>query len=194
MATSRVRIPALCAAVLALALTAAGAADGSPGAKTKPSAIKKAKKKAVKKTTKAVRAGLPSSSEPGLAHPPQPQKIKISICKQLRAGKRLKGFKCSWSAKGELPGLVPFRCAGKAKLKANGRQIRRLDPCNNNLEALAPLLESPHPVTFGYYEDWALHPDLYNRLAGGGARIARVNLSWSELQPNQGTAPGNWSW
>ena len=197
-ATSRVRLPALCAGLVALALIAAAPADASttaPGAaKTKPSAIKTAKKKAVKKTTKAVRAELQSSSEPGLAQPAESPKVKISSCKQLTAGKRLKGFKCSWSAQGELPGLVPFRCAGKAKLKANGRKIKHLDPCNNNLEALAPLLETPHPVAFGYYEDWAVHPDLFDRLAAGGAKIARVNLSWSELQPNQGTAPGNWAW
>ena len=49
-------------------------------------------------------------------------------------------------------------------------------------------------MAFGYYEDSAVHPDLFNRLAAGGAKIARVNLSWSELQPNQGTAPTNWAW
>ena len=86
-ATSRVRLPALCAGLVALALIAAAPADASTtasgAAKTKPSAIKKAKKKAVKKTTKAVRAELQSSSEPGLAQPAEGPKIKISSCKQL---------------------------------------------------------------------------------------------------------------
>jgi hypothetical protein len=157
-----VRIPALCAGIVALALaltiTVDALANAPSAAKTKPSAIKKAKKKAVKKTTKAVRAELQSSSEPGLAQPAAGPKIKVSRCKPLKVHKRLSGFKCSWSAKGQLPGLVPFRCAGKAKLKASGRKIKRLDACDNSLEAQAALLETPHAVSFGYFEDWITRP------------------------------------
>ncbi len=197
-ATSRACVSALCAglAALTLATAALASAPGAAASTAKPSAsaIKKAKKKAVRKTTKAVRKQLSTSSTPGLAVPEQGPKIKISSCKQLRAGKRLKGFKCSWSASGELPGLVPFRCAGKAKLKPNGRKIKRLDPCENNLEPLAPLLENPRPIAFGYFEDWIAQPGRYDELAAGGATIARADLSWRTLQPTAGPPPTAWNW
>ncbi len=197
-ANIRARIPALCAGLVVVALAAlvlgvAGAAAASP-AKQSAAAIKKAKKRAVKKTTKGVHEEVTSSSTPGLAQPDQGPKIKVSSCKQLRAHHRLSGFKCSWSAQGELPGIVPFRCAGKAKLKANGRKLKRLDGCDNNLEAQAPLLADHHPVAFGYYEDWTAHPGLFDELAGGGAGIARVDLDWRTLQPTQNAAPANWDW
>ena len=94
----------------------------------------------------------------------------------------------------QLPGLVPFRCAGKAKLKPNGRKIKRLDPCENNLEPQAPLLENPRPIPFGYFEDWILRPGRYDELAAGGATIARADLSWRTLQPNAGAPPTAWNW
>ncbi len=197
-ANIRAGIPALCAGLVAMALAAlllgvAGAAAASP-AKQSAAAIKKAKKRAVKKTTKGVHKEVTSSSTPGLAQPDQGPQVKVSSCKQLRVHHRLSGFKCSWSAQGELPGIVPFRCAGKAKLKANGRKLKRLDGCDNNLEAQAPLLADHHPVAFGYYEDWTAHPGLFDELAEGGAGIARVDLDWRTLQPTQNAAPANWDW
>ena len=192
-------MPALCAGLVALALDRRrgrprrlGTAPGA--AKTKPSAIKKAKKKAVKKTTKAVRAELQSSLRArGSRSPPKAQRSR-SRAASSSPSTSASGFKCSWCGEGQLPGLVPFRCAGKAKLKANGRKIKRLDPCNNNLEALAPLLETPHPVAFGYFEDWPLHPDLYDASRPAAPRSRALICPGATLQPNQGTPPANWDW
>ena len=108
-ANIRAGIPALCAGLVVVALAAlapgvAGPAAASP-AKQSAAAIKKAKKRAVKKTTKAVHEGVTSSSTPGLAQPDQGPQVKVSSCKTAARpqDKSLSGFKCSWSAQGELP-------------------------------------------------------------------------------------------
>src|SRR5687767_13966966 len=73
------------------------------------------KKKAERKTIKAVKKKLPRDATPGLVPAEKPVKVKVSSCKQRGSDSNLKGFKCKWSAKGELPGRVLLRCKGKSK-------------------------------------------------------------------------------
>lgn len=171
----------------AMALTAAAAVAPSDA-----EAATAAKKSAIKKTKKAVRKQIPGAGTPGLAAPAKRPKIKVSSCKTK--GKK---FRCSWAAKGEAPGLVPFRCAGKATVVSQGRKVKRIDPCENKLEQQAPLLAQPNAFEFGYFEDFNTHP-LFAELAAGGADVAREGIIWKLLQPQAPSAGEDpqraWNW
>ena len=177
---------ALAALLLLGGILATSAGEASAAS---PQALKK---KAIKKTKGAVKNQLTTSAIPGLAEPAAPPQIKVSSCKTKKTK-----FKCSWTAKGEAAGRVPIHCGGLAIIDAKAKKVKRLDPCANTLEKQAPLLASPHPVTFGYFEDWATQP-LFGKLKAGGAQIARVGLSWKTLQPNAPTQGQNpqtaWDW
>ena len=155
-------------------------------------AASKAKKKAVKTTKAAVKKQIPGAGVAGLAQPTSKPRIKVSSCKQ-----KPRKFKCTWAAQGEAPGIVPFRCKGTAVIDKRGKKVKRIGRCNNNLEAQAPLLEQRRAIGFGYYEDFSTHT-LFTEAAAGGATIAREDLFWNMLQPNQPT-PGEdpqtaWDW
>jgi hypothetical protein len=169
-------------------------AMGSP-AHAKPTAadIRKAKAKAVKRTTRAVKSEASTSSTPGLAPAHAALDVKVTSCKQRGTGTSFAGFTCSWAAHGELPGIIPFRCNGKAITDATGA-VKSIDPCDNLDEVQAPLLASPHPVSFGYYETFDVYTDLYDELAGSGADIAKEGVTWRSLQKSEGADPASWDW
>jgi len=177
----------LCA--LAIITPSVGLASAGPT----PAAIKALKKKAVKKTTKAVRKELPGVGIPELATPGSPPSIKVSSCKQRKKGNRFVGFTCSWAAHGEAPGLVPFRCNGKATFDAKHKKVKKIDPCKNLAEAQVPLLAAPHDVAFGYFETFDIFGDLFDELHAGGAVIARQDLDWPTLEPSP-SPPASWNW
>ena len=63
-----------------------------------------------------------------------------------------------WRAEGLYPGEVPYHCAGKAVWKRK-RSRWRVDGCENRLQPMAPLLDTPNPPPiFGFNDDWIFHP------------------------------------
>ena len=179
---------ALLCIVIAIGPSVSGAAPGP-----KPAAIKALKKKAVKKTRKAVHRELPGVGIPELASPNSPPTIKVTSCKQRKKHHRFAGFTCSWNAHGEAPGLVPFRCNGKAIFDAKRKKVKRIDRCANRDEAQVPLLASPHELAFGYFETFDVFGDLFDELHNGGAVIARQDLDWPTLEPTP-SPPASWNW
>ena len=179
-------------AIVVATMLALGGLFAAAGGDAYAASPKTLKKKAIKKTKGAVKNELTEGTAAGLAEPASPPKIKVSSCKTKKTK-----FECSWSAKGEAAGRVPIHCSGTAIIDARAKKVKRLDPCNNTQEVQAPLLASPHPVGFGYFEDWATSP-LFGKLKAGGAQLARVGLSWKALQPSPPTPSENpqtaWSW
>lgn len=179
-------------AIMVAALLAFGAITAASSGEAHAATAKQLKKKAFKRTKGAVKKELTAGTAEGLAEPGAAPKVKVSSCKTKKSK-----FKCSWSAKGEAAGRVPIHCSGKAVINKTAKKVKRLDPCNNTLEEQAPLLANPHPVTFGYFEDWATQP-LFGKLKAGGAQVARVGLNWKALQPNAPQPNENpqtaWSW
>jgi len=93
-------------------------------------------------------------------------------CKQQTKRKRLAGFKCSWNAHGELPGRV---CC-EATRREGGRKATGADVAGHQrTEVQAPLLEDPHPIDFGYFEDFTQIDGLYRLPApeASGSSIIR---------------------
>ena len=188
---TRFSVKALVLALIAvLAIGCLGAVADEAGA-ANPKVLRK---KAIKRTKGAVKKQLTAGTVTGLAEPGVPPVVRVTSCK----AKKTK-FVCSWAAKGEAAGRVPIHCSGKAIVDAKAKKVKRLDACKNTLEAQAPLLAAPHPLTFGYFEDWptATNP-LFGKLKAGGAQVARVGLSWKTLEPNAPVAGENpqtaWEW
>jgi hypothetical protein len=170
--------------VAALASGTAAAADQDAAA---------LKKGAVKATIKTVKKKLPRDRTPGLAPSEEPVKVKVTSCKQKLAGGRITGFLCAWNAHGELPGRVLLRCKGKAKVRAGATKAKKVK-CRNLEELQAPLLANPHPIEFGYFEDFSTIQDLWDELKAGGATLMREGITWTVLQPNAGSPPSSWNW
>ncbi len=99
---------------------------------------------------------------------------------------------CRWRAEGLFPGEVPYRCSGKARLRA-GKGGWKIGECVNQLEPMVPLMPEPgpHPV-FGFNEEWLLPPNRswINYLPGIGADAARLAVQWQNVE---GT-PGQYGW
>ena len=146
--------------LLAAAAIPAGAAQADNDPKYKDSQLKKMVKAELREvglTPKGV-----SSCKPKLG-------AKVMVCK--------------WRAAGMFPGEVSYECAGKAKMIVAKRKWK-LDPCNNVVEPMVPLLDfpGPHPQ-FGYNEDWLVQADKLDELAAGGANVARTGLYWDAVEP-----------
>jgi polysaccharide biosynthesis protein PslG len=171
----------LCAALLALT----AAADSAP---VDAASLKK---KAAKKTVKAVKRKLLADRAPELAKPNLT--IKVSSCKVRTRRGRLAGFRCSWSVKGELPGVVPVRCNGKAKVDAKAKKAKP-GRCKNKEELQAPLLQQPADVLFGYFEDFGTDSSLLSYVGPGGGNVIREGIAWYVLQPAPGGDPSTWDW
>jgi hypothetical protein len=189
----RVSIISALAVLAALALCTTAIATPAPPATEKVS-ISKLRKNAKKKTIKAVRRQLAAVDTAGdLAPPSSPTQVKVPSCK-AKPKRNPRRFKCSWSAKGELPGVVPVKCNGTSKFDARKKKVKRVSPCENKLDPQAPLLATPHDVPFGYFADFDTAPDLFDYLRTGGANVAREDLNWGTLQPNPGGDPSTWDW
>jgi hypothetical protein len=180
-------------AVAALVLAALVPALGSAGADSPD--IGALKKKAERKTVKAVKKKLPKDRTPGLVPAERPVKVRVSSCKQRGSDRNLHGFKCRWSAKGELPGRVLLRCNGKAKVDARARRAK-VKRCRNLEEAQAPLLATPHDVNFGYFEDFTTIDDLFDdaAAAASGSNTIREGITWTVLQPEPTVPVSGWNW
>ncbi len=179
--------------VCALLLIAAPAATAKPG--PDPDETAELKKEAEENTIAAVKKGLPKDKTPGLQPSQEKIKIKVTSCKQIVKKGKLKGFKCAWNAHGELPGRVLFRSNGLAKVDADS-DVKMDEPIENLIEAQAPLLATPHEISFGYFEDFTTIPDLYDEAspAATGADIIREGITWKVLQPVEGSPPSEWRW
>jgi hypothetical protein len=153
------------------------------------------KDQAVTATIKAVKHKLPRDKTPGLEPSQQPVKIKVTSCKQQVDHKRLAGFSCSWNAHGELPGRVLLRSNGVAKVDAKATAAK-VGKVVNETEVQAPLLEDPHPVDFGYFEDFTQIDGLYDYASpeASGSNIIREGITWKVLQPTEDTPPSKWHW
>jgi hypothetical protein len=119
--------------------------------------------------------------------------IKVSGCKQRIKRGRAAPFTCRWTAKGELPGLVPVRCKAKANVDARAKKAKP-GRCQNQQELQAPLQRQPAEVLFGYFEDLSTIPGLLGYIGAGGGNIIREDIDWSLLQPTPGSDPGTWDW
>jgi polysaccharide biosynthesis protein PslG len=172
---------ALCAAILAL--SSAGDSASADAASLK--------QKAAKKTAKALKRKLLADRAPELVKPDL--KIRVSSCKERTRRGRLVGFRCSWKVKGELPGLVPVRCKGKASVdaKAKNAKPRR---CKNQEEPQAPLLRQPADALFGYFDDFSTDLSLFGFVGPGGGNVIREGITWRVLQPTPGGDPSTWDW
>ena len=180
---------------LLLALIACVVASPASAATKHAQNVSDLKSQAVKATIKAVKHKLPRDRTRGLAPSRQPVKIKVTSCKQELAKKRLRGFKCAWNAHGELRGRVLLRSNGVAKVDAKTSKAD-VGKVVNETEVQAPLLKDPHPVDFGYFEDFTQIPGLYDYAApaASGANIVREGITWKVLQPTEGTPPSKWHW
>jgi hypothetical protein len=94
---------------------------------------------------------------------------------------------CGWRASGLYPGQVPYACAGKAVWKRKSDSWR-VDPCKNQRQPEAPLLDSPNPPpVFGFNDNWIFAPtQALNMLEDTGATVARMSLSWRGVEGDQG--------
>jgi hypothetical protein len=114
---------------------------------------------------------------------------KISRCGPAKKGGRLIFSKwvCEWRAEGLYPGQVPYACAGKAvwKRKANSW---RVDPCVNQRQPEAPLLDAPNAAPiFGFNDNWIFQPNAaLDMLDDTQSDVARVALSWRGVEADQG--------
>jgi polysaccharide biosynthesis protein PslG len=179
---------------VALAAAALCAATAATLALTSPSAaadVASLKQKAKAKTAKAVKRKLLADRTPGLAK--HNLAITVPSCKQRTKRGDLAGFKCSWNAKGELPGLVPVRCNGKARVDAKAKKAKP-GRCRNKAELQAPLQSQPAEILFGYFEDFSAVPGLFGNVGAGGGNVIREDITWRDLQPTPGGDPGTWDW
>jgi hypothetical protein len=105
------------------------------------------------------------------------------------------GFKCAWNAHGELPGRVPLRANGIAEVDAKGTRAK-VGNITNKTEVQAPLLADPHPIDFGYFEDFTKMPGLLDLATpeATGSDIVREGITWTVLQPDPNTPPSHWKW
>jgi hypothetical protein len=172
---------ALCAAILALSW----AADNAPADAAS------LKQKAAKKTAKALKRKLLADRAPEFVKPDLT--IRVSSCKERTRRGRVVGFRCSWKVKGELPGLVPVRCKGKASVDAKAKKAKPR-PCKNQEEPQAPLLRQPADILFGYFEDFGTVPGLFGFVGAGGGNVIREGITWRVLQPTPGGDPSTWDW
>jgi hypothetical protein len=180
---------------LLLALIACVAASPASAATKHSQNVSDLKSQAVKETIKAVKHNLPRDKTPGLEPSQHPVKIKVTSCKQQTKGKRLAGFKCSWNAHGELPGRVLLRSNGVAKVDAKATEAD-VGAVTNETEVQAPLLEAPHPIDFGYFEDFTQIDGLYDYASpeASGSSIIREGITWKVLQPDENAPPSKWKW
>ncbi len=76
------------------------------------------------------------------------------------------------------------------------RGDRQGETVENLTEVQAPLLAKPHDVSFGYFEDFTKIPGLYDEVSPRrtGSDIIREGITWTVLQPTEGTAPSKWRW
>jgi polysaccharide biosynthesis protein PslG len=172
---------ALCAAILALSSVADSASADAASLK----------QKAAKKTAKALKRKLLADRAPELVKPDL--KIRVSSCKERTRRGRLVGFRCSWKVKGELPGLVPVRCKGKASVDAKAKKAKPRR-CKNQEEPQAPLLRQPGDVLFGYFDDFSTDPSLFGFVGPGGGTVIREGITWRVLQPTPRGDPSTWDW
>jgi hypothetical protein len=185
-----------------LALRVLGAlvacATASPGAAAADhdTNISRLKHRAVKQTIESVRGALPRDRTPGLMASHRPIEIKVTSCKQHVERHRLSGFKCAWNAHGELPGRVLLRSNGVARLDGKARRAKVERPIENLTEHQAPLLATPHDVSFGYFEDFTKISGLYDAASpeATGADIIREGITWKVLQPTESAPPSKWKW
>lgn len=179
--------------VVALALALAALVPASASAA--PADIGALRDKAERKVVKAVKKKLPRERMPGLVKPAKRVKIKVKGCSVRGSERDFGGFKCRWSAKGELPGRVALRCKGTAKVDAAVRRAKT-KRCKNKEEVQAPLLETPHEVNFGYFEDFTQIPGLFDDASAGatGSNTIREGITWAALQREPGGAPETWNW
>ncbi len=177
-------------AVLAVSAGGIAGTDSARGGSPSVSGLKKAASKA---TIKAVKRKLPRGDQAGLAPSATPVKVRVTSCKERGRNRRPTGFRCAWKAHGELPGRVPLRCNGTARVDAKANKAKPTR-CKNLSELQAPLLAAPHDVLFGYFDDFSTSPDLWDELARSGANIVREGITWKELQPEPNADPSTWKW
>jgi hypothetical protein len=183
--------------VVRVALTAAALCVGGAGtlaltgADSASADVASLKQKAETKTAKAVKRKLLRDRTPGLAK--QDLKIKVPSCKQRNKRGRLAGFRCRWNVKGELPGLVPVRCKGRATVDAKAKKSKP-GRCKNKEELQAPLQRQPADILFGYFEDFSTIPGLFGYVGAGGGTVIREGIDWRVLQPTPGGDPSTWDW
>jgi hypothetical protein len=116
--------------------------------------------------------------------------LKISRCGPKKRKGRLDFSKwvCEWRAEGVWPGEIQYHCAGKAVYKRKQRRWR-VDRCNNRLQPVAPLLDSPnpHPV-FGYNDNWIFKSEReLTLLEDAGGQVARTSLAWFGVEGTKGS-------
>lgn len=104
----------------------------------------------------------------------------VSSCRPKRGGKVMV---CKWRAEGLFPGEIRYECVGKARLIV-AKHTWKLDPCNNLIEPMVPLLPfpGPHPE-FGFNEDWLVQAGRLDELAAAGGNVARTGLYWDAVEP-----------
>jgi polysaccharide biosynthesis protein PslG len=175
----------------ALCVGGAGTLGLTSGADSASADVASLKQKAGTKTAKAVKRKLLRDRTPGLAK--HDLQIKVPSCKQRTKRGRLAGFRCRWNVKGELPGLVPVRCNGQARVNAKAKKAKP-GRCKNKAELQAPLQRQPADILFGYFEDFSTIPDLFGYVGAGGGTVIREDIDWRLLQPTPGGDPSTWDW
>ena len=119
--------------------------------------------------------------------------LKISKCGPRKRRGRLdfRTWICLWRAEGVFPGNQPYHCSGKAVWKRK-RNRWRVDPCENRMQPMAPLLDTPNPPPiFGFNDDWIVQsvPAL-EALSESKADIARTGMPWAGVETSRGAY--NW--
>ncbi len=119
--------------------------------------------------------------------------LKISKCGPAKRKGKLDYSRwiCLWRAEGVYPGQVPYTCKGKASWRRKGNRWI-VDPCKNQMQPLAPLLDVPNPhPAFGFNDDWIFVPNsALDLLDDTGSTVARTGLTWSGIEGVQGSY--NW--
>src|SRR5262245_29322874 len=140
MRSGKVAVVAILAISVGATWSVPVATAGTPTA----AEIKKLKQKAIAKVADAAEAEGTADETGALARAGSDPKIKIVSCKQTKRRGKFAGFDCAWSAQGEEPGIVPFKCSGHGSVDKKAKRVKSLDPCENRLELQAPLLATPH--------------------------------------------------
>jgi polysaccharide biosynthesis protein PslG len=112
----------------------------------------------------------------------------VSVCEPRH---RFDVYVCNWRAEGNLPGGVPYRCAGQARYTVAERSWR-IERCRNMLLPRIPLTEEPgpHPL-FGYNDGWSdLGVQWLDMLRASSAVVAREGLAWRGVEGSR----GNFDW
>jgi len=116
--------------------------------------------------------------------------LRISRCGPKKRKGRLdfSQWVCEWRAEGTWSGEVSYRCAGRAVYK---RPKRRwiVERCKNQMQPMAPLLETPNPAPiFGYNDNWIFQGNqAFDLLDESGGTVARTSLAWWGVEGSQGS-------